>query len=153
MSEDMSFLELIQSEIEKIKDPLSGFINPQELVDISRDKNSLLHNYFEWDDQVAGENYRINQARNLINKVRVTILDRPSQAYVSVSVNIDGSNKRGYMPLMTAIRKKDLREQVIAKALRELGYWKDRYGQYQELINLVDDEKVTEVKKKLQKNK
>ena len=36
---------------------------PQQIVDRARDENSELHKCFEWDDSIAAENWRKQQAR------------------------------------------------------------------------------------------
>ena len=49
----------------------SGQITAAEVVDRARNKNSPLHDYFEWDDKKAGNACRIEQARVLIRTVKV----------------------------------------------------------------------------------
>lgn len=49
-----------------------GRLTPQAVVDTARTEDHPLHDRFEWDNQVAGEAYRLDQARRLIRSVRVT---------------------------------------------------------------------------------
>ena len=44
---------------------------PEDVVEAARDERHVLHGYFEWDDTVAGNLYRIEQARTLIREVKV----------------------------------------------------------------------------------
>ena len=41
-------------------------ITPQNVVDLARNEDSKLHNDFEWDNEIAGEKYRLSQAREMI---------------------------------------------------------------------------------------
>lgn len=46
-------------------------LKPAKVVDESRPEAAPLHPVFEWDDQVAAEKHREDQARHLIRSVRV----------------------------------------------------------------------------------
>lgn len=50
-----------------------GTLTPTAVLDDARSPNSPLHDYFEWNDDVAAEKYRLDQARRLIRSVRVEI--------------------------------------------------------------------------------
>ena len=47
-------------------------LTPELVVDAARPEDSLIHDQFEWDDQVAGEQHRLSQARRLIRTIKVT---------------------------------------------------------------------------------
>lgn len=49
----------------------SGCPTPQSVVDVARDPKSALHKYFEWDDKIAGDLYRLDQARSLLQSVTI----------------------------------------------------------------------------------
>lgn len=59
--------------IVEMSDDRGGELPPKDVVDRARDRQSVLHSYFEWDDKVGGEKYRLQQARHLISQVRVKI--------------------------------------------------------------------------------
>lgn len=54
----------------------NGALTPQAVVDAARRRSHPLHDYFEWNNEVAGEKYRLEQARALIRSVRVVIETR-----------------------------------------------------------------------------
>lgn len=60
-------------ELERIQN-LYGSITPEILVDEAKSKKSPLHPIFEWDDSKAAENYRLQQARILLNNIQVTVV-------------------------------------------------------------------------------
>lgn len=77
--------------LETLREQNAGKLYPIKLVEASRDKESLFHGCFEWDNARAGSRYREWQARNIIRSVRITKPDRDgtpieSSAYVSVQI-------------------------------------------------------------------
>lgn len=48
-----------------------GELTPQLVLDVARDPEHPLHSRFEWDDAVAAEAYRRDQAHELIQSVKV----------------------------------------------------------------------------------
>jgi hypothetical protein len=123
-------------EIERVRSKL-GFITPLELLDASRQRDSRLHSAFEWNDSVAGERYRQEQARHIIKAVIVEISQKDEgsvevRAFVSVRPETD-SGKPSFTSLGDAMADSDLREQVVIRAYQELRGWHKRYSVYQEL--------------------
>ena len=55
----------ITEELKKIASANDGKLYPRAVVDAARPAGSPLHGSFEWDDSVAAESYRIEQARKL----------------------------------------------------------------------------------------
>lgn len=48
-----------------------GKLTPRVVVDVARDPEHPLHSRFEWDDAIAGEKYRQQQAHELIQTLKV----------------------------------------------------------------------------------
>lgn len=48
-----------------------GLCTPETLVTVAADPEHVLHDQFNWDDQAAAHEYRLDQARALIRSVRV----------------------------------------------------------------------------------
>lgn len=61
----------IREHLEDIKRK-RGALNPKLVVDAARSEDSPLHDSFEWDDTVAGEAWRREQARKIIMSVEVS---------------------------------------------------------------------------------
>jgi hypothetical protein len=121
----------ISKELLKLKND-SGVINPAKVVDWARhNKKSLLHANLEWDDEVAGERYRVWQVRALIS---VHIVDADGgRRFVSLSIDRrhDGSN--GYRELGDIVASPNLREIMLADALGDLERIQERYKKLSEL--------------------
>jgi len=70
-----------------------------------KNKKSILHKYFEWDNSEAAEKYRLQQAKNIINHVVEVIVIKGNvieeRAYFNV---IAKNNERSYVPLTEVIK-------------------------------------------------
>jgi quinol monooxygenase YgiN len=70
-----------------------GKLTPAAVVDSARPEESVLHEDFEWRDDVAAEKYRQGQARQMVGAVRIIREERPPvRAYVNDRLDAD---KRG----------------------------------------------------------
>jgi hypothetical protein len=75
-----------------------GTLTPESMVSDARDKNSPLHELFEWDDATAAHTARIEQARYIIRTVRfeVTIKDVTLTGIYLHDPRVD-SGEQGYV--------------------------------------------------------
>ena len=100
--------ELIRDELEQIRQKHGGLLKPEDVVAFARNKRTALHQEFEWDDERASAEYRLEQARKVI-RVAVTILpsphsdQEPVRAYVSVASDRaqPGGGYRAFADVMT----------------------------------------------------
>ena len=107
----------------------SGKLLPTTVLDYARDPASPLHKYFEWDDTEAAEQYRIDQARQLIRSVSITVSTPvPVQMREFVSLASDRGTKGGggYRSTMDVMSKKKLRHQLAADIFRQVEMWEAR---------------------------
>ncbi len=118
-------------------------VTAKELLDASRDENSPLHSCFEWDDSVAAEKFRTEQARKIIISIEVTKSDAPITTRLFVNVVETAPKKQGeFATIWTAMETNDWRQQVLKDALRELRNFQRKYSAYKELAGVcsaIDD--------------
>lgn len=123
-------------------------VTPSEIVDAARDEDAILHPCFEWDDRVAAEQMREEQARALTRTVLVMSEDaEDGQAndhrIAFVSIGTPGRNgSPGYIATETALSDEGMREVVLKNALAQLRGWRSRYSHLEELadvIQVIDD--------------
>ena len=121
-----------------------GVIQPRVLVDEARDPTHPLHNEFEWDDTLAAEAWREEQARHIIIAIRIERIDGPTLPPIRVfiperRVNPDAETKR-YVHVRE-IRGTDTelqRERDVRNAVESLHMWLRRYQEWPELSGLVE---------------
>lgn len=127
-------------------------LTAESIVMEAKKKNNPLHNFFEWDDDTAGEKWRLQQARVLINEVKIIIEDKEYYAFENVRISIgDVDGNREYVSRDEILTNEDLRQQIIEKALNYLKYWKQQYENYIEFKVVVNAIKETESKIKSKK--
>ena len=131
--------EIKQQFIESLREN-NGLINPEMLVRASKPKNAPTHDDFEWDDSVAGHEFRIWQARKLI-AVYVTIIDN-GKAGISTRAYVSLSNERGsgggYRAIIEVLNNSQFRERMFEDALAELQAFRRKYGALKELYEIFE---------------
>lgn len=109
-------------------------LNAELVVDEAVSPTSPLHDAFEWDNTLAAEAHRLEQARGLIRAVVVLRdngqRDHPIRAFVHIT---DAADEPVYMDIKVAMSDKVMRQQVLQRAWKELEGWRERYAEYQEL--------------------
>ena len=102
-----------------------GRLLPADVVDDARDADSPLHSHFEWDDSIAAEHYRLDQARNLIRsiKIHVTVREMPVSvvAYVR-DPELQDTPTAGYRNVILMRSEEDNARAVIVEEMKRVSY-------------------------------
>lgn len=109
-----------------------GALTPQLVVDVARDPAHPLHSRFEWNDAVAGEAWRREQAHDLIRKAKFTYREadesgpeRSVRAFHAVRTEAG----HVFEPVEKVMEDPFTQRLVLADMERE---WKSLYQRYQE---------------------
>ena len=78
--------------------------SPAELLRVARAKRSPLHRLFEWDNRRAGDEYRLMQARIMVNSLQVEITSVQGKTS-NVIAFIRSSDLGRHVPTMEASRE------------------------------------------------
>ncbi len=87
-------------------------IESWELVDEARDPSSIFHPLFEWDNDRAAHEHRLDQARRIFSSISFQIISpgvSEKQVIAYVSLQVEG--RRAYMPTTIAARNAEFTEQ------------------------------------------
>jgi hypothetical protein len=118
-----------------------GHVPTREVIDLARPPDAPLHGAFEWDDGIAGESFRMEQAQRLIRSVVRfrTVDDAPETPATIQSYYATGDKDVGsrYTSAPVALVRPELRERVIRDAVAQLTGWRNRFGHLQELARIV----------------
>lgn len=107
-------------------------VTPEQVLEKAKNKRTELHKCFEWDDTVAGEKYRLIQARDVIRHfviVHKTSDDEEKkvrQYQITTKVNT-------YEPTRLFLQKPDEYAALLERAKAELEAFKQRYEMLAEL--------------------
>ena len=111
-------------------------LNAQELVDESRPEYAPLHSEFEWDDSIAAEKYREEQAgaliRHLVVKIEANNQEYPTRQYFMVQ-----KEANTYEPITAILRDEDKTAMLLEHAKRELQAFKAKYAGLKELAEVI----------------
>lgn len=124
-----------------------GAVTNKNFVEESRPEDSTTHSLFEWNDSIAAEKWRLDQARRIIGAVKI-VVQNPStetsketysvRAYVNKEVD-DSRTQAAYVPFEHAMHNKggDYRDIVVANAKRELREFANKYRIYSEFAKVI----------------
>ena len=122
---------IYKADAQKVADEIGdNRISPQELLEKARDVNSELHKCFEWNDSIAAEKYRLQQARGvLVNLVYKTEKkDAEPIRYLQIT-----TQKNVYQPTKMFLVQEDEYQNLLKRAKSELESFKKRYHTLSEL--------------------
>ena len=125
-------------ELERIQIKNGGILTPQIVVEEASKKTSPIHNFFEWNKDLAHEKYLLHQARLLINTIEVVVSFNGDEKTISRYINVtkespDNGKTRFYAIAEKVLSNEELRKQVLERAISEMDYWKEKYKTYKEL--------------------
>lgn len=117
-----------------------GELTADIVVTEASKKTHPLHDRFEWDDKIAGHQYRLHQAGELIRKVKVV--------YREATEDEEGSSIRAwqsvrsedgfkYVPSSEVAEDPLLTAMVLRDMEREWRTLHRRYGRFEEFVSLV----------------
>jgi len=117
----------IGEELSKLKSK-DGKLHTKAVVNAARKRSSPLHKHFEWDDNIAGDKYRIWQARHLIGAIVVIYDHTEHSGYFQLRVEHEG-----YRTLESVLSNEDLYQQLVAQAKTDFESYERRYKEIREL--------------------
>jgi hypothetical protein len=108
-------------------------ITPEWLVEQARPHGSPAHHMFEWDDAVAANAHRIEQARHMIRSLAITVEDRTP---IEVRALCHVPSRETYVPHARVFNDVDMRAEVVEQAKREYKALSRKYRVYTELAKV-----------------
>lgn len=111
-----------------------GRITPELVLEEAKIKTSPIHKGFEWEDSIAAEQYRLDQARYILRQIVIvretsdTVESNTIRAFMSVNITDSEENKyTTYATIGSILNNNTLRKQLLLKAFTELQQWNKRY--------------------------
>ena len=117
-----------------------GRLTPKSLVDESRPTDAPLHKCFEWNDAIAAEKYRENQAGHIIRSLRIvpegSRTKEPTKAFISIVTNSESGDQFQYKGIARVLKTREDREYMLISAKRELIAFQRKYSSLKELSDV-----------------
>lgn len=130
--------KVVGEHLEFLRKQHKGELTPADVLADARHDNSPLHSFFEWDDGVAAEQFRLQQARGLIKSVIAVYVreDKPA-VRTKMFVHVPEPSAPHYRETSHAMSQAKTRKMVLDRAWNELKAWKARYRDLEEFAGLV----------------
>jgi len=117
-----------------------GLLNPEIVLEDARPASSPTHEYFEWDDATAANQWRVNQAHYYLRSIEVVREETESPVRVRAFevVRPDPEEDRGYTSYKVILGDKAMLAQVIARYERDLQNLHRQMQGWEELASVTD---------------
>lgn len=130
--------QVIGEELEKISALNDGKLHPGDVIEAAREESSRLHRFFEWNNALAAEKFRENQARLMIRNVYIVNEASPQKELIRSWLNINaGIGGHSYRSTSEVINNRHLQLAVLQQAERDLLAWETRYRDLEQICNLI----------------
>lgn len=127
---------IFKADAQKVADEIGdNRITPQQILEKARDEKSELHKCFEWDDSIAAEKYRLQQAGTIL---RMLVFKSKNEDEQPVRVFQITTERNTYQPVKMFLKQEDEYQSLLKRALGELESFKKRYSTLSELESVFD---------------
>lgn len=110
--------------LEKMARQNNGVLMVDDVLEVARDENNVLHKHFEWDDTEAAKQFRREQARSLIQKCKITVGDKtPVHVRAFISLPSDRDTGGGYRMVADVMASDSMKEEFIHDLQLTIARW------------------------------
>lgn len=102
----------------------NGMLLIDDVLEEAKDESSILHKHFEWDDSEAADQYRRQQARALIQKCRIQLVETEAvQIRAFVSLPTDRNAGGGYRLTSEVVSDANMKEELLHDIRLTISRW------------------------------
>lgn len=116
-----------------------GELNATNVVKVSKPKEAVLHDDFEWNDEKAACEYRLNQARKIMQSLIVIpeVENGEQQEPVRAFFKIE-TDSPTYQSIVTIMQTPSQKDMLLKLALKELKAFREKYKRLKELSDVFE---------------
>lgn len=101
-------------------------LNAENVVEVSKPEGTVLHDDFEWRDDIAALEYRKHQARHILNSLVIVEETEPQMPPIRYCFQIEEETS-DYTPIHVIMQSADCMEALQRKSLAELSAFRMKY--------------------------
>lgn len=101
-------------------------LDAENLVEVSKPTEAVLHDDFEWDNDKAANEFRKHQARNIINGLLIVKEEVPEEPPIRCYFKIE-ENTSNYTPIQTIVQSADSMAALKTRAINELNAYRQKF--------------------------
>ena len=140
MQAEWRFKDLYKADATAVANELSSIkCTPENIVEYARNPESELHKCFEWNDTVAAEKYRIEQARQVLRTL--VIKQETKQDKPPLRLFYKTNQREEYKPINLIVKQNDEYQIFLKRAQDELRAFKRKYHfltELEEIFELIE---------------
>lgn len=132
----------LRQELEAIRGK-AGVLTPRAVLAEARKPKHPLHSRFEWDDSVAAERYRLEQAHELIVSVRIafnTVKGKKADTRAFWAVRAADESEYEYEDIESVMADDFKRRLMVREMRRQIAELTARYRHFEEYWAMLRDE-------------
>lgn len=140
--------EIAAEELDRIKEENGGNLTADLVVLKAKSASNPLHKQFEWSNKKAAEEYRKEQARNMLRAIHVVYetAKEPVTArkyeVVTEPAKFEQPERKVYQSMEEILQNPVKRDEVLARAIKDALAYRKKYSQLSELSKVfkaIDD--------------
>ncbi len=123
-------------------------IHAADVVEYAKDKETALHDLFEWDNKKAGYEYRLTQARHVVRHVmvRVEVGKTPDNQPIEVSIRKyetvrESETQNVYMDTLEVLANEDLKIKILGRVRSKIESAASKMKDYNSIIDYFSEER------------
>jgi hypothetical protein len=128
----------VANEIRSIGDD----VTPQQIVEYAKDENTELHKCFTWDNNVAAEKWRLQEARQIVVCLRITKEENEVKTNTPIRVFYKTDDDGGYKPTQVIVKNADEYEKLLNRVTNELKTFRNKHKnliEFEEVWSAIDN--------------
>lgn len=131
----------LRTELQRVYE-VYGKLTPRLLVEEWADPTSPFHHKLEWNEEVAAEGYRLQQAGQIIRSVKITFVKASGSVdKVRAFHAVRSEHGNTYMPAEEVVHNEFYSRMVMANMSREWRQLKARFEHFAEFWEMVNNDK------------
>lgn len=115
----------------------SNKLTPETVLEEARCEASPLHEHFEWDDSVAAEKHRLQQAGHLLRSLEV-IFERNEQAPIRQYHIIKQKDEVSYVNIKKVMQVPNFRAQVLEQCRNDMSHFISKLERFRDLQHVLE---------------
>jgi hypothetical protein len=126
----------LRQHLQAIRDD-RGTLTPAVVVETARNPDHPLHNRFEWDDTLAAEQWRLEQARQLLKVTFRVNLSKPTDLRAFIVQKSGGMAHSEHVPTEEVLADPFAAELLLRQMKRDWQIFKRRYDSMAEFASFI----------------
>ncbi len=129
----------LREQLQTIRDE-HGALSPALVVEVARDPEHPLHGRFEWDDTLAAEKWRLEQAGQLLRVTFRPDPKKPVDLRAFVAVKGEDSATSDYVPTEEVAASEFGSELLLRSMKRDWQIFKRRYDHMAQFVAFIQEQ-------------